>query len=100
MVPPATSGPHFGPDVVSEKFQSLRAALSAKLTRGTRPFSNHSPSEGPGAVAVDHSGNLVVADEGNSRVRVVAATTGTFYGRSMTAGDIASSALSHPGIQR
>jgi hypothetical protein len=43
---------------------------------------------GPSAVAVDGAGNLVIADTNNSRVRVVAAGTGTFYGRAMTAGDI------------
>ncbi len=43
---------------------------------------------GPAGVAIDGAGNLVIADEGNARVRVVAATTRTFYGRSMTAGDI------------
>ena len=42
----------------------------------------------PGGVAVDGAGNLVIADTGNSRVRVVAASTGTFYGQAMTAGDI------------
>ena len=39
-------------------------------------------------VAVDHSGNLVIADNGGNRIRVVAAATGTLYGQSMTAGDI------------
>jgi trimeric autotransporter adhesin len=42
----------------------------------------------PDDVAVDHSGNLVIADTGNDRVRVVAIRTGTFYGQAMTAGDI------------
>jgi len=42
----------------------------------------------PTGVAVDAAGNLVVADESNDRVRVVAARTGTFYGQAMTAGDI------------
>jgi trimeric autotransporter adhesin len=42
----------------------------------------------PGGVAVDGAGNLVIADGGNDRVRVVAASTGTFYGQAMTAGDI------------
>jgi trimeric autotransporter adhesin len=42
----------------------------------------------PEGVAVDGAGNLVIADYDNSRVRVVAATTGTFYGQAMTAGDI------------
>ena len=40
------------------------------------------------AVAVDAAGNLVIADTGNNRIRVVAAATGTFYGQAMTAGDI------------
>jgi hypothetical protein len=51
----------------------------------------------PQAVAVDATGNLVIADtnfggapadQGNNRVRVVAARTGTFYGVPMTVGDI------------
>jgi hypothetical protein len=40
---------------------------------------------GPQGMAVDHAGNLVIADTMNSRVRVVAAATGTFYGQAMTA---------------
>ena len=39
-------------------------------------------------MAVDGAGNLVIADSANHRVRVVAASTGTFYGQPMTAGDI------------
>ncbi len=39
-------------------------------------------------VAVDSSGNIIVADVGNSRIRAIAASSGTFYGVSMTAGDI------------
>ncbi len=42
----------------------------------------------PSRVAVDGSGNLVIADTDNNRVRVVANSTGTFYGIAMTAGDI------------
>jgi hypothetical protein len=42
----------------------------------------------PAGVAVDGSGNLLIADLLNSRVRVVAESTGTFYGIAMTAGDI------------
>ena len=44
---------------------------------------------GPGAVAVDHAGNLLISDSiFDNRIRVVAASTGTFYGQPMTAGDI------------
>ncbi len=42
----------------------------------------------PDDVAVDAAGNLVIADTGNSRIRVVAVRTGTFYGQAMTAGHI------------
>jgi len=42
----------------------------------------------PTAVAVDHAGNVVIADSANNAVRVVAVKTGTFYGTHMTAGDI------------
>ena len=42
----------------------------------------------PEAVTVDGAGNLVIADSNNNRVRVVATTTGVFYGQQMTAGDI------------
>jgi trimeric autotransporter adhesin len=49
----------------------------------------------PDDVAVDHTGNLVIADTGNNRVRVVAASTGMFYGQPMTAGDIYTVAGGH-----
>src|SRR5262249_31128457 len=42
----------------------------------------------PYAVAVDAAGNLVLADLGSGRLRVVAVRTGRFYGQVMTAGDI------------
>jgi trimeric autotransporter adhesin len=42
----------------------------------------------PGGLVVDAAGNLVFSDGGNSRVRVVAEATGSFYGQAMTAGDI------------
>ena len=41
----------------------------------------------PEGVATDAAGNLLIADYDNSRVRVAAATTGTFYGKATTAGD-------------
>ena len=61
---------------------------------------------GPFDVAVDAAGNIVIADAGfrnpgpqiGSRVRVVAESTGTFYGQPMTAGDIYTVAGSVSGI--
>ena len=42
----------------------------------------------PGSVAVDGTGNLIISDSVDCRIRVVAASTGMFYGQAMTAGDI------------
>jgi hypothetical protein len=42
----------------------------------------------PSAVTVDGAGDLIIADEGNSAIREVAATTGTFLGVPLAAGDI------------
>jgi hypothetical protein len=42
----------------------------------------------PTAAVTDHYGNVIIVDAENARVRVVAAATGTFYGRKMSAGDI------------
>ena len=44
--------------------------------------------DGPFAVAADHAGNVVISDTGNNAIRVVAARTGRFYGKAMTAGNI------------
>jgi hypothetical protein len=42
----------------------------------------------PFALATDQAGNVLIADTFNDRVRVLAAASGTFYGRAMIAGDI------------
>ena len=42
----------------------------------------------PADVALDSAGNLYIADCNNDRIRVVATTTGTVFGQSVTAGDI------------
>src|SRR6202041_1256175 len=42
----------------------------------------------PTSAVTDRNGNVLFVDGDNARVRVVAAATGTFYGRKMIAGDI------------
>ena len=43
---------------------------------------------GPQDVAIDHSGNLLIADTNNGRVRMVPAASGIYYTQAMTGGDI------------
>jgi hypothetical protein len=90
-VSPATDG-------LTTPAGSGASALSA--TGGAGPLGNGGRATkaalAPSGVAVDRSGNLVIAHAGNrvkggpviNRVRVAAASTGTFYGQAMTAGDI------------
>ncbi len=42
----------------------------------------------PVGLAIDPNGNVVIADVGNNRIRVIAESSGTFYQQAMTAGDI------------
>jgi secreted PhoX family phosphatase len=42
----------------------------------------------PTGLALDPSGNLVISDLNNNRIRVLAASTGMYYGQAMTAGDV------------
>jgi hypothetical protein len=42
----------------------------------------------PTAIAVDGFGNILLADSGNNRLRVVAESLGHFYGLEMTRGDV------------
>lgn len=48
----------------------------------------HAQFSAPADIALGGQGNLVIADAGHNRVRMVAAKPGRFYGRAMTAGDI------------
>jgi YD repeat-containing protein len=51
----------------------------------------------PRGLALDHAGDLYIADAGNNRIQEIAKTTGTQWGQSMTAGDIYTVAGSSAG---
>lgn len=44
------------------------------------------PLKGPKGVAVDATGNVLITDTGNSRVRFIPKSAGTYFGKSMQAG--------------
>jgi hypothetical protein len=96
-------------DVVVDGSGNLVASLSAALGRNPKPATiDVAPARsgiyygrvmkvghvyslktgGSGQVAVDHAGNLLVADDRSNRVGVIAERTGRFYRRKMTAGQL------------
>ncbi|HEY2641223.1 MAG TPA: hypothetical protein VGI66_15245 [Streptosporangiaceae bacterium] len=82
----ARTGPFYGRHMTSGDIYTIAGNMTG----------NYSGDGGPAIkagldgrdVAIDAAGNVVVADAGNERIRVVATRSGTFYGRHMTAGDI------------
>ncbi|MBV9660150.1 MAG: hypothetical protein JO337_03230, partial [Acidimicrobiales bacterium] len=78
------------------RYATSMVAGSVYTVAGTGAFS-FSGDGGPAKAAtfadlqaaeVDGSGNLLIADANNDRIRVMAASSGTFYGQAMTAGDV------------
>jgi hypothetical protein len=83
----ATTGAFYGQAMTAGRIYTVAGNGTAGFS-GTGSPATSAELDEPQGVTVDGSGNLVVADSMNNRVRVVAAGTGTFYTKSMTAGDI------------
>jgi NHL repeat len=83
----AASGTFYGQAMTAGDIYSVAGNGTAGDSGNGGPATS-AEMDGPLGVAVDSAGNLVITDSGNSRIRVVAATTGTFYGLAMTADDI------------
>jgi len=83
----AASGTFYGQPMTAGDIYTVAGNGTAGFSGDGGPAKN-AEFEVPNSVAVDRAGNLLIADELNNRVRVVAARTGTFYGQAMTARDI------------
>jgi trimeric autotransporter adhesin len=83
----ASTGTFYGQKMTAGDIYSVAGNGTAGYSGDGGPATS-AELDDPYGVAVDAAGNLVIADSGNERVRVVAASTGTFYGQKMTAGDI------------
>ncbi|HEY1915082.1 MAG TPA: hypothetical protein VGH27_05840 [Streptosporangiaceae bacterium] len=83
----ASSGTFYGQPMTTGDIYTVAGDGTAGYTGDGGPAVS-SGLDYPSQVTVDGSGNLVIADALNHRVRVVAASTGTFYGQDMTTGDI------------
>ena len=83
----ASTGTFYGQAMTDGNIYTI-AGTGAKGFSGDGGPATSAELNFPGALSVDAAGNLVFADTDNTRIRVVAAGTGTFYGQAMTAGDI------------
>ncbi|MGO8961784.1 MAG: hypothetical protein ACLQFR_31090 [Streptosporangiaceae bacterium] len=83
----------YGKHLIAGHIYTMAGSGGTGVSGNGRPAVT-SPVDGLLAVATDHAGNVLVADIRNpadqftDQVQVVAAKSGTFYGRQMTAGDI------------
>jgi sugar lactone lactonase YvrE len=83
----AKTGTFYGQSMIAGDIYTV-AGSGARGFSGDGGPATQAKMDMPEAVALDAAGNLVIADSYNNRVRVVAASTGTFYGQAMTAGAI------------
>jgi len=83
----AATGTFYGQKMTAGHIYTIAGASAAGFSGDGGPAVK-ARLAGPAGVAVDSHGNVLIADTGNNRVRVIAATTGTFYGHAMTAGHI------------
>ena len=83
----ATTGTFYGQAMTAGDIYTVAGTGTTGFSGDGGPATS-AELDSPRGVTVDGAGNLVIADRGNNRIRVVAASTGTFYGQAMTAGDI------------
>ena len=84
----ATSGTFYGMAMTAGDIYTVAGTGTAGYSGDGGPATSAELRD-PLGISVDSSGNLLIADTGNQRVRLVAATSGTYYGEAVTGGDIA-----------
>jgi hypothetical protein len=84
---PAVTGTFYGQPMTSGNVYTVAGDGTSGFSGDGGPATS-AELNGPGAATVDGADNLLISDSGNARIRVVAAATGSFYGRAMTGGDI------------
>jgi hypothetical protein len=83
----AHTGTFYGVPVTAGNIYTVAGDGTAGFAGDGGPAASAEVSD-VGWLAADGTGNLVISDGGSGRVRVLAGSTGTFYGQAMTAGDI------------
>ena len=86
---PATSKTQWGRTMTAGDMYVVAGSVTGLLGASA---SGHSLSgfllNAPQGLTFDSHGNMIIADSGNDRILVVPAASGTYYGVSMTAGDV------------
>jgi trimeric autotransporter adhesin len=93
----AASGTFFGKPMMAGHVYTIGGGGSSGYPGGDGGPAASARLSGPAGVAVDAAGNVVFDDSGVSAIRLIAATSGTFYGRRVSAGDIYTVAGGHYG---
>ena len=81
------SGSFYGLNMVADHIYTV-AGNGRRGFSGDRGPATEAKLNVVSGLGVDRDGNLIITDDGNNRIRVLAATTGNFYGQYMAAGDI------------
>ncbi|MDE3087321.1 MAG: hypothetical protein KGJ77_11210, partial [Acidobacteriota bacterium] len=84
----AADGALFGQSVTADDIYTVAGNGSSTGSAGDGGPPTDAQLSSPQNTALDASGDLFIADAGNNRVRVVAGSTGTLFGQSVTAGQI------------
>jgi len=84
---PATSGTFFGQAMSADDIYTIAGDGTAGFSGDGGPASS-AELHAPYGLAFDAQGDAVIGDSSNDRIRVVAATSGTFFGQAMSADDI------------
>ena len=84
----ATSGTFYGQAMTAGHLYTVAGGGQNTGPGDGGPATQAALGRNIGGVRVDPNGNLVFADTSFGRIRVVAVTSGTFYGKAMKAGDI------------
>lgn len=91
------TGSFYGQNMVANRVYTLAGTGTPGFAGDGAPAARAELDQ-PQGVSIDGSGNLVIADRLNQRIRVVAERTGRFYGQQMTAGDIYTAVFTGPGL--
>ena len=83
----AAAGTFYGQAMTAGDIYTIAGTGTRGTTGDGGPATSAEVGE-PAGVTLDAMGNLLIATRNGGRVRVVAAKSGRFYGRAMTAGDI------------